>query len=105
LPPRDFPTEQPNRAHARELIEKTIVVLVGGGQPNPIIGRVGRLVAKYQYDLFANVNRKAAKHGIRSWFQLGQSIEDELMGDRLARLERKLRIVKQAFLLALRHTS
>jgi len=79
-------------------------MFVSGGQPNAIVERVGRLVAKYKHDFFTNVNRKTAKHGIRSGFQLGQSIKNKPMGNRLARFERKLRIVKKPFLLALRHT-
>ncbi len=60
------------------------MVFVSGGQPNPIVGGIGGLVAENEHNLLLHINGKAAEHGVGAWRKWSQRVEYKLMWDRLA---------------------
>jgi len=84
LPARHLFAEQPNGPHVREISPQTRVVLLGGGQPDPVVFRAFGLVAENKDYLIPNVNREAAEHGARLGRQWRNRVEHELKRDGFA---------------------
>src|SRR5437879_8416764 len=83
-----------NGAHIRELSPQTVVMLLGGGEPNSVIRRRIALVAEDQHNLVLHVDGEAAKHGTRRGRKSSDRVEDELMRDSFAP-DRKAGIVER----------
>jgi len=71
------------------------MVLLGGGEPHPVICRVAALVPEDQDNLLLNVDREAAEHGAGTGRQWSNRIEHELMRNSLALLDGKQGIVQR----------
>ncbi len=74
---------------------QTLVVLLGGGQPNPVVRDRVTLFAEYEDDLVPDVHRETAEHGPSSRRELGEGVKHELVRNDLAGLELELGAVRQ----------
>jgi hypothetical protein len=79
LPTRNFFSQDLHRAHMGKLRAQTGVMLFGGGQPNPVVRGVCRLVAQDENDFVFHVDREAAKHRVRARRQRRQCVEHKFM--------------------------
>jgi hypothetical protein len=71
-------------SHAGELAPKASVVLLAGGEPDPVVGRLVWLVAEDQDNLVLHVDRKTTEHGSGPEGQRVKRVEDEFMRDGFA---------------------
>ena len=89
---KDLPTgyllaEYPNGSHVWKIAAQTLMMLFGCGEPYPVVGRLGALVAQYKDDLVLNVDREAAEHGAGLGRQRSDRLEHEFIRDGLAPLD------------------
>ena len=84
LPARHWFAKHLNGAQIGELPPQTLVVLLGGGEPNSIVGRRVALVAEDQHNLVLHVDGEATKHGTRLGRKGSKRVEHELMRDSFA---------------------
>ena len=87
LPACYFLPENLDGAHVGELLPKALVVLFGGGEPDPVICSLVAFVAKNEDYLVLDVDRETAKHWARPRRQSSDRFEHEFMRDRLAPLD------------------
>jgi hypothetical protein len=95
LPARDLLPQHLNGSHVGELAPQTLVVLLGGGEPHPVVGRRVAFIAEDEDNLVLNVDRKAAEHGAGHGRQRSERVEHECMRDRLALLDGEEGIVQR----------
>jgi hypothetical protein len=62
-------------------------MLLGCGEPDPVVFRVAGLVAEDEDNLVPDVNREAAEHVTRGGRQRSERIEHKFMRDSLALLD------------------
>ena len=67
-----------------ELPAQTLMVLLGGGEPHPVVCRLVAFVAKDEDNLVLNVDREAAEHGAGLGQQRSDGVEHEFVRNRLA---------------------
>ena len=84
LPSRDSGSEKLNGAHTGEVTPQTLVVFLGGGKPDTIVGRTFGFLPKREDNLVPDVNCQAAKQGTRLGGERSQGIEDELIRNSFA---------------------
>lgn len=79
--------QHPDGSHIGESRPQTFVMFRCGGEPNAIIQRSGRLVAKDENNFLLNIDREAAEHGASPWRQRSKGIEHKGKWNGLARLD------------------
>src|ERR1017187_321200 len=62
LPARHLLPQHLNGSHVGELPPQTLVMLLGGGEPHSVVGRLVRLVAEDEDDFVLNVEGEASEH-------------------------------------------
>src|SRR5271170_4207504 len=84
LPAGHFLTKHLNGAHVGEGSPQTLVVLLGGGEPYPVVCRLARFVfvPEDEDDLVFHIDCQAAEHRVSSRRQGSKRIEYKLMRHR-----------------------
>ncbi len=89
LPARHLLPQHSDGSHVGEFPAQTLVVLLGGGKPHPVVGRLLTFVAENEHNLVLNVDREATEHRTGHRRQRSDRVEHEFMRDRLALLDVK----------------
>lgn len=66
---------------------QAFMMFLSGGEPDAVIGLVGRPVTQDKNDLLLHVNSQAAEHGIGARGETGKSFKHELIRNGLARFD------------------
>src|SRR5579883_1688469 len=80
LPLRGLFAEKADRAHPRELVPQTLVVLRGGREPDAVVGGRVALLAQNEQDPVLHVHRQAAEHRPRERRKGGELVQHEPIG-------------------------
>ena len=75
-------------------------MLLGGGEPHPVVCRLVKFVAQDEDNLVlnlvtANIDGEAAEHGVSPGRQRSERVKHEFMWNRLALLDRKQGVVQR----------
>ena len=95
LPACHLVAQQLDGSHIGKLRTQTGMMIMGGGQPDSIVGGVCELVAKDENDLVTNVNGEAAEHRTGPRRKRRERIDDEFMRDALSWLDREQSVIQR----------